>query len=85
MVVFYTGFYWIGLAMILACLALILAGNTESLYRFEHTRFPLSWGFAVAAMLAFLAAELCHPVDSLASETEDEDAELVSNWDAVEV
>jgi hypothetical protein len=53
-----TGFYWIGVVMTLASFTLILAGNTELLWRFEHSRFPLSWMFAGVAILAFLVAEL---------------------------
>jgi hypothetical protein len=53
-------FYWIGVAMTLACFALVLAGNTELLGRFEHRRFPLSWAFGGGAIFAFLAAERCH-------------------------
>ena len=78
------GFYCIGIVMTLACLAFILAGNTEYAYRFEHTRFPLSWGFAGTAVLAFLAAELCHPSDFLAPEPETDDSDLVPELDTVE-
>jgi hypothetical protein len=81
----YTGFYWIGTAMMLACFALILAGNTEPVYQFEHTRFPLSWVFAIVAIFAFLAAEFCHPVETLANEMEARDAELIPDWEGVEV
>jgi len=55
-------FYWMGMAMTLACFAFVAAGNTELFWRFEHTGFPLSWAFAGVAMLAFLAAELCSPL-----------------------
>jgi hypothetical protein len=71
--------------MAFACLALILAGNIEPVYRFEHTRFPLSWAFAAFALLAFLAAEFCHPADSFTSEVEEESSELAPEWEAVEV
>jgi len=83
--VFYMSFYWTGIVMVLACLALILVCNTDLFYRFEHTRFPLSWMVAIMAVLAFLAAELCHPVDTPTSKTDDEDAELIQNWEAIEV
>jgi hypothetical protein len=84
---FYAGFFWLGIMMTLASLALILAGNTELLYRFEHTRFPLSWALAGIAVLAFCAAELCHPADALTgtSETEDESLQPAPEWEAVEV
>ena len=47
-------FYWIGVVMAFACVALILAGNTEPVYRFEHAHFPLLWPFAGIAVLVFL-------------------------------
>lgn len=78
-------FCGLGLVMTLATLALILAGNTEFAYRFEHTRFPLSWGFAAVAILAFLAAEFCQPGYTQTREAEPEDAELIPEWEAVEV
>jgi hypothetical protein len=53
-------FYWIGVAMTVACFAFILAGNTELAGRFEHRGFPLSWVFGGVAVVAFLAAEACH-------------------------
>jgi len=63
-------FYWIGSVMAPACVALILFfANAGLVYRFEHTRLPLSWAFAGVTVLVFLAAELCLP-GSLASETE---------------
>jgi hypothetical protein len=80
----YAGCYWIGMVMTLACLTLILGGNTEALYRFEHAGFPLSWAFAAGAMLAFMTAELCHPADLVTSEQEDKNSQLTPEWDAVE-
>jgi hypothetical protein len=77
-------FYWIGVAMIMACFALILAGNTELVWRFEHRGFPLSWAFAGAGVLAFLAAEFCHSVFSLPSEAEDRSAQLSPELEAAE-
>ena len=71
-----TGFYWIGVAMTLACFAFILAGNTESVWRFEHKAFPLSWAFAGAAVLAFAATELSHSVSSSPTNLEDQSSEL---------
>ena len=82
---FHAGFYWIGLLMTLACLTFVLAGNRELLYRFEHTRFPLSWAFAGLAVFAFLAAERCHPADSHRNEAEDESPALAGEWETVEV
>lgn len=83
--VLYAGLYWMGIFMTLACLAFVLASNTELIFRFEHNRFPLSWGFAGLAVLAFLAAESCHPTESLTIETEDEGSQLAEEWEAVEV
>jgi hypothetical protein len=56
---FYSTFYWVGIAMTLACLAFIFAGNTDLLWRFEHSGFPLSWVFGAIAIVSFLAAESC--------------------------
>jgi hypothetical protein len=84
---FYAGLYWLGMVMTLGCLVLIVAGNTELLYQFEHMRFPLSWACAGIAVLAFVAAELCHPADALtsSSEAEDEMPQPAPEWEAVEV
>jgi hypothetical protein len=79
------GFYWIGAAMTVACFALILAGNTELVWRFEHRSFPLSWAFAGAAVLAFLAAEFCHSAISLPGEAEDRSSQLSTEWEAAEL
>lgn len=54
------GFYWIGAAMTLGCFALVLAGNTEFGWTFEHSRFPVSWILGGAAVTAFLVAAACH-------------------------
>ena len=51
------GFYWVGITMTLSCLALILAGNTDLMWGFEHRSFPLSWACAGMAILAFLMSE----------------------------
>lgn len=67
---FFTGLYWIGIFMTLACLALILASNTDLGYAFEHIRIPLSWVLAGIAVFAFVGAELCHPA---VTETADEE------------
>lgn len=52
-------FYWAGVTMAFASIAVVLVGNTEIVYRFEHARFPLLWAFAGVTVAAFLAAELC--------------------------
>jgi hypothetical protein len=75
------GFYWTGVAMTVACIALIVVGNTEFAWRLEHTGFPLSWAFAGAAMLAFLAAEVCD-YESRRADSEDGSSELSWEWEA---
>src|SRR5579872_4071136 len=60
-----TAFYWTGIAMAVACVALILAGNTELAWRFEHASFPLSWAFAGVALLAFAVFEFCDSTPSM--------------------
>ena len=52
-----SGLYWIGVVMTLTCIALVLAGNSEALHRFEHTGLPLSWALGGVAIIAFLGAE----------------------------
>ena len=81
----FAGFYWIGVFMTLACLALILAGNTQVGYRFEHGGFPMSWALASLAVLAFLAAEFFRPAALPASdESQDEESsEFAAEWEAV--
>ena len=46
-------FYWIGVAMSVVCVALV--------GRVGKAPFPLSWAAGAVAILAFLAAEYCHP------------------------
>jgi len=81
---YYAGFFWMGVAMTLACIALILAGNTEMFYRLERTSFPLSWAFAGVAILEFLAAEICHHYDSLAREAKDGRSRSARDREAIE-
>jgi hypothetical protein len=76
-------FYWIGVTGTLVCFALVLSGNTESVWRFEHTGFPLSWAFAGAAALAFLAAEFC-PSAGSPREAEAGNSQLSPELEAVE-
>jgi type IV secretory pathway VirB2 component (pilin) len=77
-------FYWIGVTMTLACVALVVAGNTDLFGRFEHKGFPLSWVFGGAAVLAFLAAEACHSAFSGATETEERTSPLSAELEAFE-
>jgi hypothetical protein len=79
----YDAFYWIGVAMTLACFALVLAGNTEVLWRYEHTGLPLSWVGGVIAVLSFLAAEFC-PLPSGAESEREEELALSAELEAVE-
>ena len=58
------GFYWIGVALALACVAVVVAGHMERFSVLERIDFPLSWAFAGIAGVAFLAAELCHSMAS---------------------
>jgi hypothetical protein len=79
-----TGFYWIGVAMTLACFALVLAGNTDLVWRFEHTGFPLSWAFAGFAVLAFLGAEFSQPTVSRSGRAADRSSQLSPEMAAAE-
>ena len=54
-----TGFYWIGVAMTVGCVGLVLAGNTKWGFRLEHMDYPVSWVMAGIGVLAFLAGEIC--------------------------
>jgi hypothetical protein len=82
--VFYAIFYWIGVVLTIGCFALILAGNTELFYQFEHSRLPLSWMVAGGAIFGFLAAEFCHPAKTVMAESVDETAEIELAWEGVE-
>ena len=77
--------YWIGVAMTLACFALVLAGNTDFAWRFEHVGFPLSWTFAGLAILAFLMSEFCYSGGSLPTEAEDQVSQLSPEWEAADL
>jgi hypothetical protein len=61
------GFFWSGVLMALACVGLILAGNTEPVYQLERTSIPLSWAFAALAVFQFIAAEACHHAQTRAN------------------
>ena len=78
-------FNWIGVVLALACLAVVLAGNTELVWRFEHSGFPLSWVLAGAALLAFLATEFCDLTASVPDEAEDASSPFSSEWETVEL
>ena len=53
--------YWIGVSMTVACVGLVLAGNTKIGFRLEHMDYPLSWIAAGFGVLAFLVSEVCRP------------------------
>jgi hypothetical protein len=74
--------YWIGIALTVACCTLILASNTDWVWRLEHVGVPLSWACGGVAVLAFLAAEFCHSILGHRGETEDRTAELVAKSEA---
>ena len=74
------GFFWIGTAMALACFALVFAGNTELLWRFEHGVFPLSWAIGIGSVLAFLAYEFSPSASSRSSEAEDRISQPYTDW-----
>ena len=76
------GFYWIGVATTMVCFALVLAGDTELVWRFEHGGFPLSWAFAGTAVLAFLAAEFSHSDSSLPDGAEGLSSQPALEWEA---
>jgi hypothetical protein len=56
-----SAFYWVGVCMTVACVGLVLAGNTKIGFRLEHLDYPLSWIAAGIGVLAFLASEICRP------------------------
>ncbi len=76
------GFYWIGVATTIACFALIVAGNTELVWRFEHRSLPLSWMLAGIAVLAFLAAEFSDFIPSLPDDAEGPSSQPAPEWEA---
>jgi hypothetical protein len=83
------GSYWTGIAMTLVCLALMLAGNTDPVWLFEHRGFPLSWVFGCAAIFAFLVCELCQsvfprPSDPRRDETEEHESQFAPAWESAE-
>jgi hypothetical protein len=78
-------FNWIGVVLALACFAAVVAGNTELVWRFEHSGFPLSWVLAGAAILAFLATEFCDSTASLPDEAEGASSQFSSEWETVEL
>ena len=63
-------FYWIGVSMTFASIALVLLGNTKLIATVQHTSFPLAWKLAIVAVLAFLASEICHSASSFKREQE---------------
>ena len=56
-----SGFYWLGVVLTVASVALVVFNNTKWGAAVQHTSFPLAWKFAIVAVLSFLVGELCHP------------------------
>jgi hypothetical protein len=61
-------FYWIGVSMTFVSIALVLLGNTKMFASVQHTGFPLAWKFAIVAVLAFVADEVCKSASSSPAE-----------------
>jgi hypothetical protein len=78
--------YCIGIVMTLVCVALVLAGNTELVWRFEHRGFPLSWVFGCVAIAAFLVCEYCQSASPRprAVATDDEMSFSAYSWESAE-
>jgi len=54
-------FYWLGVALAVACFAIVWAGHTALLGRFEQAPVPLSWALGGLAIVALAVAEYCNP------------------------
>lgn len=65
-------FYWIGVFATFASIALVLLGNTKWVAAVQHTNFPLAWKFAIVAVLAFLADEICGSSSSFHRDAEND-------------
>ncbi len=78
-------FNWIGVILALACVAVILAGNTEIVWQSEHGGFPLSWVLAAGAILAFVATEFSDSAAPLLNEEEELGSQLSPEWETAEV
>ena len=78
-----SGFYWMGVTLTGVFLALVSASNSDLGWQFEHRGFPLSWGFAGAAMLAFVAGEYCHHTFR-PQPREGRSSQMAPEWDAAE-
>jgi hypothetical protein len=61
------GFFWTGIFLTLACIALVLASNTAVGYRLDHMGLPLPWVLGVGAVLQFVMAEICQRASPHAS------------------
>ena len=78
------GFYWIGAAMALASLVLILARNSELLWPFEHRVVPLSWAIGGGSILAFLAYELLPASFPRSRDAEGRSSQPDTDWETLE-
>ena len=62
-------FYSLGLVLAVACLVMVLAGNTDLVGRLNHTSVPLSWLLGIGSILAFVAFEYLESDSAERSET----------------
>jgi hypothetical protein len=75
----------VGVVLTLACIATIVAGNTELVSRFEHAGLPLSWLLGGAAIVAFLATEFCDSSSSVPDDAEYASSQLSYEWETAEL
>jgi hypothetical protein len=62
-------FYWLGVALAVACFVIVWGGHTALLGRFEQSPIPLSWMVGGLAILALAVAEYCDPLLVTPAET----------------
>ena len=59
----YRFFYWTGVMLAVVSLSLALARNVAALDSLWSPGIPWSWAAGIVAILGFIAAEVCAPVD----------------------
>jgi|SRR5579871_6566593 len=52
-------FYWLGIGLALACMALVLAKNTPLVLKWERSPLPLCWMAGIGSIVSFILAEAC--------------------------